>query len=339
MSSNTQSPTIITYINSKGQSATYDKSKTGVEQKIGQADARILAEKYGIFPYGKNEKTGKPYLNACGGKKRDESQGWFKKGDWCEVKGCMRHKETAGGRAFDRKYPKAEHYKATCVGGSSAGKLRDLGASTGVSLAKVAPKKKSKFFQYLTYALEARSGNTQGKTFAFVKATEKIRSMCDSALGKVKVSVADIKQACVLYKFKGADGKEVSNDTSGYKETTAKQVFIDFYKSGGHTLYEVEEEEDSDDEDDFFTESEAEPTDTEAEPTESEAEPTDAESNGEEEVEWCDTHEQVLYNKDGEKCSGCLDDEAEEEPKEEPVVKIDGRTKAGKALKIMNKLP
>jgi len=224
-----------------------------VAQKIGQADAKKLIA-MGIFPYGINEKTKKPYLNACGGKKRDESMGFFEKGDWCSKVGCKHHKDTPGARAFARRYPKAEHYKATCVGGTSEGKVRDLGAGTsGVSLAKVSPKRKAKFSKYLQVALEISSGGCD-RPFAFEKSKEKVAEWCKGPLGKVKVNILTIPKPITQFSFK-IDGVEITNDSGiEAKVMTAREFFIGFYRQSGKVLYEQEEEEedDTDDEDDMF---------------------------------------------------------------------------------------
>ena len=323
---------IITYTNSKGVTATYDTSSTGVEQKVGQKDAKKLIA-LGIFPFGKHATTGKPYLNACGGKSRDISKGFFIKGDYCDKEGCSHHKDTAGARPFDRKYAKATHYGATCVGGKSEGKVRELGASTGVSLSNVPEKRKKRFFSYLKFVLEKRSGVENGQVFAYDKAKDGMKKMCDGALGKVKVQVATITKACILYKYKGADGKEESNDSGGFKEMTTKQIFTDFYKNAGKVLYEVEEEEDDEDEEDWFSNGET-TEESGSEMGEEEADAVEAVLEEHEIAEAQLAHENEMEEQ---KAKDIAEYEAEEkamEEEEQTEKKPDGRTKEGKALKL-----
>lgn len=244
----------ITYTNSKGVNAVYDP--TAEKQKIGVADVKLLVD-MGIFPFGKKS-DGSPYFNACGGVKRDKTQGVFKKGDTCDKCSLV----------FGREFAKATHYKTACIE-AQKGKVRSHTSKKKKVEAKASPRLQERLNRFTDvfgfYALDK-----DHKKPNFKKLLPKVKEVCDSVLGKTMVKSVEIVAQNSLI-FLGAD-KQVGQEEPRVVEITLKDWFMKQYQEEGIELYPpkvkvVEDEDLSDGEDDYEDDEEEQAEEEQAEET------------------------------------------------------------------------
>lgn len=253
----------ISYTNSKGQTALYDP--TAPKQKLGVADVKILVEK-GIFPFGKKA-NGTPYFNACGGVKRDLSQGKFLKGDKCDK--CS--------MVFNREFAKATHYKSACIE-SQKGKKRSHSTKAKV-VVKVSPKIQGRFERYASNFSKWALKEEGAKRPAFNKIADKVKEVCDSPLGKTMVKTHEVR-AFTGIEFKGIDGV-FGMEEPVVVEISLKQWFMKQYQLEGIELYPVKADEEADDSDESDAEDDFEDDEEEATNTGSSGDEEEVVSTGE----------------------------------------------------------
>ena len=263
----------ISYVNSKGVDALYDP--TASTHKIGVADVKILVDK-GIFPFGKKA-NGQPFFNACGGKKRDNSQGKFAKGDICSK--CK--------YVFGRSTQKAYHAK-TCID-AQQGKPRTKVAKKAKVEEKVSTKLTARFERYASNFSKWALKEEGAKRPAFSKSMPKVKEVCDSPLGKRIITMTEVVRPFKGIEWAGIEGVFGMEEPVIVK-LSVKEWFMKQYQLEGIELYppkvvvEEESEAESDCDDDFGDEEEEEVAETASE-TEATGDEVEETASEEEEAE------------------------------------------------------
>ena len=223
----------ITYTNFKGESAVYDP--TDPAPKIGTKDVLILVDK-GYFPFGKKA-DGTPFMNACGGKKRDTTDGNFAKGDTCEKCGMV----------FQRAFAKATHYAKVCVE-RQQGKVRSK--EPVKALPKASPKKTERFKKFMSSLVMSQEDDTQRWNYESAKVQEAFKQVLDTPLGKTTITIKEVYCRSVVMGgetlFKDAKAEDNKSES-----ITAKAFVSRCYKAQDIDLYPEEEEDEEDDFDDL----------------------------------------------------------------------------------------
>ena len=227
----------ISYTNSKGNTSVYDP--TAKKQKLCVADVKILVDK-GFFPFGKKP-NGQPYFNACGGVKRDNSQGKFKKGDKCDK--CS--------MVFEREFSKATHYKSACIEAQKRKKRKKRDHTKKSEPVKVSKKLQARYERYANVFGEWALKKKGARRPAFNKNKDKVKELCDSKLGKIQIELIEVVAQSGI-NFKGAG--QVGYTEPRVVKISLKDWFMKQYQLEGLELYPLKvkvEEDTSDAEDDF----------------------------------------------------------------------------------------